>query len=47
MSHAKNKIEWCLKKAEKELISSSKHTGLIKIKPDILLSRENIKKAEH
>ena len=47
MSHAKNKIDWCLKKAEKELKEIGKHRGLIKIKPDLSKSRDYIKKAEH
>lgn len=46
MSHAKNKIEWCLKKAESE-IRTGKHRGLIKVKPDIEAAREHINKAEH
>lgn len=47
MSHVKNKIEWCLKKAEKELGDSGKHRGLTRIKPDINKAKEHIKKAEH
>ncbi len=47
MSHAKNKIDWCLKKAEKELEKSGKHRGLVKIKPDLKMAREHISKAEH
>jgi len=47
MSHTKNKVDWCLKKAEKELKTSEKHRGLIKIKPDLEKAREHIKKAEH
>jgi uncharacterized protein (UPF0332 family) len=47
MSHAKNKVEWCLKKAEKELGKDSKHRGLIKIKPNKETARQHIKKAEH
>jgi len=46
MSHAKNKVEWCLKKAEKELKESDKHRGLLKIKPDIEKSQEHIDKAQ-
>lgn len=34
MSHAKNKVVWCLRKAEKELKETGKHRGLIKINPD-------------
>jgi uncharacterized protein (UPF0332 family) len=47
MSHAKNKVEWCLKKAEKELEESRKHRGLVKTKPDLAKAKEYIKKAEH
>lgn len=46
MSHAKNKVEWCLGKAEKELKESGKHRGLLKIKPDIEKSQEHIDKAQ-
>ena len=34
MSHAKNKVEWCLRKAEKELNKSNTHKGLVKIAPN-------------
>ncbi len=44
MTHAENKIGWCLKKAEKEGI---KHRGLREIKPDLHKADDNIKKAEH
>lgn len=47
MSQAKNKVEWCLRKAEKELKGSSTHRGLIRIKPDIEKARAYIRKAEH
>ncbi|MBS3090271.1 hypothetical protein J4433_00695 [Candidatus Pacearchaeota archaeon] len=47
MSHAKNKIDWCLKKAERELKKSGKHRGLIKTNPELEKAREYIKKAEH
>ncbi len=47
MSHAKNKVSWCLKKAEKELSEGDKHRGLVKINPDMKLAREHISKAEH
>ncbi len=47
MSHAKNKVEWCLKKAERELKESGKHRGLVKIKPDLRKAEEYIDKAEH
>ena len=45
--HSKNKIEWCLKKAEKELSKGSRHRGLIPKKADIGLARAHINKAEH
>lgn len=47
MSHAKNKVNWCLKKAEKDLKETERHRGLVKIKPDLNKAREYIKKAEH
>jgi uncharacterized protein (UPF0332 family) len=47
MSHAANKVEWCLKKAEKEIKEFEKHRGLIKINPDLKKAREHIDKAEH
>src|SRR3989338_3407859 len=47
MSHAKNKVEWCLRKAERELKESKVHKGLIKVNPNIEKSREHIKKADH
>jgi len=47
MSHAKNKLKWCLKKAERELEDSGKHRGLVKVKSDIEKARKHISKAEH
>ena len=47
MSHAKNKVKWCLRKAERELKESKVHKGLIKVNSNIEKSREHIKKAEH
>ncbi len=47
MSHAKNKINWCLKKAEKELREKGKHRGLIRAEPSTTTAKEHIKKAEH
>ncbi len=47
MSHAKNKLDWCLRKAEKELKEGSMHRGLRKIKPNKEQSTEHVKKAEH
>jgi len=46
-------IEWCLKKAEKEikeckrLGKKSKHRGLVKITPDIEKAKKHIEKAEY
>ncbi len=31
----KAKVEWCLRKAEKEMKEEGKHRGLVKIAPDI------------
>ncbi len=47
MNHTENKLDWCLKKAEKELKTSNKHRGLVRIEPNINKSRDHIKKAEH
>jgi len=46
MNHVKNKVEWCLRKAEKELKESDKHRGLVKIDPDIKQAENYIKKAQ-
>lgn len=47
MSHNKNKVEWCLKKAERELKILGKHRGLLKKEPNVKEAREHISKAEH
>ncbi|MBT3464340.1 HEPN domain-containing protein [archaeon] len=47
MKQTKKHVDWCLKKAEKELEKSNKHRGLVKIKPNVNLAREHIDKAEH
>ncbi len=47
MTHPKNKVEWCLKKAGRELEETGRHRGLILAKPDVERAREHIKKAEH
>jgi uncharacterized protein (UPF0332 family) len=47
MVHLANKVEWCLKKAEKELNGGKKHRGLIKIKPNKSKAYAHIVKAEH
>jgi len=46
MSHPENKVEWCLKKGEKEM-KDGKHKGLVRIKPDAARARQHIEKAEH
>ncbi|MEW5896988.1 MAG: hypothetical protein AB1668_04810 [Nanoarchaeota archaeon] len=35
MSHAKNKLRWCLNKAKKELQEGRKHRGLVEVAPNI------------
>ena len=53
MSQASKHVEWCLKKAEKEIEQCKKegkrpkHRGLLKIDPDQEEAKEHIKKAEH
>ncbi len=47
MSHAKNKVQWCLSKARDELQKSGNHRGLIQEKPDLNKAESHIKKAEH
>lgn len=47
MSHAKNKVEWCLKKAEKEVDEKGRHRGLVKGEPDKKKALEHLAKAEH
>ncbi|MBI4147203.1 hypothetical protein HY494_00970 [Candidatus Woesearchaeota archaeon] len=47
MSHAKNKVNWCLNKAKKELQEGNKHRGLVKVDADLEKAREHLAKAEH
>ena len=47
MSHAKNKIHWCLNKAKKELKNGRKHRGLVEVAPNIETARGHLAKAEH
>ncbi|HRZ86049.1 MAG TPA: HEPN domain-containing protein [Candidatus Paceibacterota bacterium] len=47
MNQSENKVNWCLKKAEKELNEGSKHRGLVKSSEDLKRAREHIAKAEH
>ena len=46
MSHAKNKLRWCLNKAAKELQEGKKHRGLVEVSPDMKIAREHLAKAE-
>jgi len=47
MSHAKNKVQWCLDKAQKELQEGNKHRGLLRVQPDEKRAKEHMAKAEH
>jgi uncharacterized protein (UPF0332 family) len=47
MSHAKNKVKWCIQKAQKELEKGDKHRGLIKVSSNLEKAKEHIAKAEH
>ncbi len=53
MSQASNQVDWCIKKAQKELEQcrkqglKPKHRGLAKILPDISEARQHLDKAEH
>lgn len=47
MSHAENKLKWCLDKAKKEIEQGKTHRGLVKKEPDMNEARSHIAKAEH
>lgn len=47
MSHAENKVRWCLAKANKELQQQQKHRGLVEQPPDSKLADQHLAKAEH
>ncbi len=47
MSHAANKVEWCLKKAKKELAEKQKHRGLVETSTNRDLAYQHLAKAEH
>ena len=47
MAHTQNKVEWCLKKAQKELENDELHRGLVKNIPSPEIARKHLKKAEH
>jgi len=47
MSHAKNKVDWCLNKAKKELQTRKQHRGLVNVDADLETARDHLAKAEH
>lgn len=47
MTEEKNKVEWCLTKAEKEIKEGKKHRGLVNVEVDIERAGMHIDKAEH
>ena len=47
MSQASNRVDWCLKKAEKEIEEKGIHRGLIKKETDIAMAENHIRKGEH
>jgi len=47
LSYLKDKVEWCLKKAERELKEEGKHRGIVRTAPNTPKAREHIRKAEH
>ncbi len=46
-SHAFRRVEWCLRKAERELKEIGSHRGLIRRQPDERRAGQHIAKAEH
>ena len=47
MSQASNKVDWCLRKVEKEEKEGRKHRGLIKSESDLEEAKKHLAKAEH
>ena len=47
MPQNEKKIEWCLRKAERELEEGNKHRGLKIIEPDLVKAKRHLEKAEH
>ncbi len=47
MSHAKNKVEWCLNKAKRELEKGADHRGLVLRSPDNEGAQAHLDKANH
>src|SRR3989344_5957819 len=46
-SQASKHIDWCLRKAEKELKEQGKHRGIVKTKPNKEKAKDFIGKAEY
>lgn len=47
MSQVSEHLEWCLKKAKKELKEGKKHRGITKVSPDVNNAIAHVLKAEH
>jgi len=47
MSHANNKVKWCLNKAKKEIKDGKNHRGLLEIESNLEEAKKHISKAEH
>ncbi len=47
MSEASDKLDWCLKKAKRELAEKEIHRGLVKKEQDRALAARHIAKAEY
>lgn len=47
MSRASNKVDWCVKKAQKEKTAFGRHRGLMYIDPNRELAEEYLQKAEY
>ena len=47
MSLVKNKVDWCLRKAKKEMEEGKKHRGLVKEDINLEEAKNHIEKAEH
>lgn len=47
MTHAQNKVQWCLDKAKKEEKERGIHRGLVLKKVDVIEAQAHILKAEH
>lgn len=47
MSQILNKVDWCLRKAEREIKILGKHRGLLKDYPNLGKAKEHLAKADH